>query len=380
MTVGMNNPAPMGHNASPVTPPNMADVKADIETRYPEVQTRLDELVASAQTAPDRIDDDETDGKVQTLIKEMVDTRKAWEDMRDAEKAPWQRAADTIYNFFKKAEDVLQDGRGKTATGWIPKLKARHTDYLERKAEAKRIEDERRAAEERKRAEEAAREAALLEERRRAAEEAEKDKAAALAEAKENVEADLQRGLDAKAALATAKAERARARRDKDEDAIARADAAVAAAEAEIAFAREELSEKRRIQREAKEAAEKAARDADAKARESAKATAAAERQERTATTAETKAEKSTGADLSRTRGDYTVGTLSGRWEVRVEDFSKIPLQDIKGYFLPDHIEAALYRFMRDHQKDWEAHKRDRKAPKLIDGVEFIYVAEGRVS
>lgn len=166
-----------GHNRGPVTPPFDTDLLEDLKSRYPNVQPKLDELLASAASVPEKIEDDETAGKVQELLRNMGDSLRRWKADRTAEKGPWSKLADIAYNYFKDREDKLSP---------VEKLiRARHTAYLERKAEA----------EERRRADLAEKQRQEADRLKREAEEAEWDRiwAEARQELAEWHEADAQR-------------------------------------------------------------------------------------------------------------------------------------------------------------------------------------------
>lgn len=171
-----------GHNKPPVTPPHETDLLEDLKARYPGVKPKLDELLASAATVPDTIENDEDAGKVQDLLRSMADALRRWKADRTAEKGPWAKLADIAYNFFKDKEDKL---------GAAEKLvRAKHTIYLEAKE----------AAEEKRRALAAEAERKKADEARVAAEKAAQEKAAAEA-AKAKAEEDERLALE-RAAIA----------------------------------------------------------------------------------------------------------------------------------------------------------------------------------
>lgn len=123
-----------GHNRGPVTPPFETDLLDDLKYRYPNVQTKFDELLRSATEVPETIQEDEQAGKVQELLRGMGDALRRWKADRTAEKGPWAKLADIAYNFFKDKEDKLSIQEKL--------IRARHTIYLEKKADA---EEKRRA-------------------------------------------------------------------------------------------------------------------------------------------------------------------------------------------------------------------------------------------
>lgn len=364
---------PSTHNFPPPVPPSEDLILADLRNRYPDVETRAAELIDAAKTYPEKIadGDDDTAGKMQALLREMAVAKKSWGATRSIEKGPWQQTADIVFAFFKKPEEDV----GKVHDA----LKARHTDYLERKAATARIEAERKAKLEREAAEKKAKDAAELEERKFAAQQAEEDAAAAAREAAENKDTDEQDLLDLKATLAKAKLARANARRDRNKDAFDTMQVEIARLDIVIEAARAKLAATRRAAKDAQAAAEKQARESAKIEDAHRKAEAETIRTEKRATRAESAAGGS-NADMSRTRGEHgTVGSLSGRWTPRVIDRDEIPLDALRGYIHPDAIDAAITRFMRDHQTGWAARRDKGSVADALKGVVFDWVPEGRI-
>lgn len=153
----------LGDNLPPIVPPSEADLLADLTARHPTVEARFKELSAAAATVPVEIKDEETAKKVQDLLKSMTAAKAAWKALRDQEKGGWDRLAKTAYNFFIGPAEKLDVIIGDRDT---PGIKARYDAYLEAKAEAARIETEKRAKEERDKAARVRKEAEEAETRR----------------------------------------------------------------------------------------------------------------------------------------------------------------------------------------------------------------------
>lgn len=432
----------------------------------------------------------------------MMETAEDWNDAREKEKKPWDKIAKIAQNFFLVHCERLADKKKKT--GMAYDLRARVTDYAERKAtverdrqaaelkaqreEAERLKREADEAEQRRlKAEQAAEEARQREEKARLEEEAAKKRkaeaeAAAVAareeekrlerERKEREKAekdqlaiDLRelgkqyreaRGLfddfeqtpedtgvppalvasvqiiarvrtdlshhrllsedqrqdlevydvgiakmrtffqgrtDRKRQLEQEKAEREEAeraearrkqaerlrkieeekltaaRRDREEQ-----EAAAAKAKAEAAAARKEIKSAGDAQGDAMDDA----RDA---ASEGSKAAKAAGKTEQRAERMEGRLERATDADMSRTRGEFSVGSLSGYWAWRVTDRDALlgTLGTLGIYIAPDAIDAALTKYMRQHQGEWMDKRKDGKVEGKLPGVVFDWVADSRI-
>lgn len=137
--------AGIGHNKGPIVPPFESDLLDDLKNRYPTVETKFDELMASAKDVPPTIDDDAMAGRVQELLRNMTDSMKRWKADRGLEKGPWSKLADIAFNFFKTKEDKLEPV--------MKDIKDRHTVYLGVKAEKEEQARLARAEEQRKEAE-----------------------------------------------------------------------------------------------------------------------------------------------------------------------------------------------------------------------------------
>lgn len=192
----------------------------------------------------------------------------------------------------------------------------------------------KRAAEEKKRQEEEARAAEL---RRRAREEDERRSTAAKAE-RERLEAEAQKA--------------------RDEAKAARKDACDAADEADEAVAE---------QREHGRAAAQTGKQAD--------------KIERRADRMDSRLANSSDADMSRTRGDYSTGSLSGRWSWRVKDRDALvaTLGVLGPYIHVDAVDAALTKFMRQHQGEWADQRKAGVVEGKLPGVIFDWVSDSRI-
>ncbi|MDE2469122.1 MAG: hypothetical protein KGL35_10375, partial [Bradyrhizobium sp.] len=180
-----NDLPPRDHNAPPVTVPEENAVLADLQSRYPTVESDLADLESAAATYPERVTDEETAQSLQALLKKASTHKAAWKAYRGVEKRPWDTVAKIVMNFFNKPEERLEK--------LIDTLKPRYTAYLEMKAEQERIAREAKAAAERAEAERLAREAEArrleaeaAERREREAREREEAARRAEAEAKED--------------------------------------------------------------------------------------------------------------------------------------------------------------------------------------------------
>ena len=197
--------------------------------------------------------------------------------------------------------------------------------------------------------------------------------AAAQAEAERRARAEaLRQAKDAEEAAARA------AQRNADQEATERAMRMREQAEADAAAAKEAAKvakqEARGAAAEARDAyadQKEATRDATVLDRQAGKVDARADRMER-------RAENASDADLSRTRGEYgTVGSLSGKWEHLIEDRDSLIAYfgPLGIYLMPDAMDAAVYRFMREHQKEFT----EERVTGLVPGVAFQWTPDARI-
>lgn len=359
--IGGNNP-----------PQTMADELAE---KYANAMAVARDLMAAAQSAPEAVKDDITEGKVAELIKKIRTLKNLLDRNRKSEKEPWDKKVSEVNGFFNTTIDQLEK--------WQKTLNQRSQDYLIEKAEAekrrlreeeerKRLEAERqlklaRDAEDTKNAAKMA-----FDEADRLAREAESAKAAATSE-QEIATADV---ADAKAKLAKVRlkiadlaAEFARRAKDgdpasDDEKVEMRSifDAELRAAKHGVATAEEALEASREKARQAKAALRQAEEEALAKKRE----VSAAEREQSAAlktavrldSSANRLAEKAGGAeaDLARTRSVHgAVATLARRWTCRVVDRTKLDKEALWPYIHGEAISAALFKWMQSQAEDKRA-------------------------
>lgn len=352
-TIGGNNP-----------PETLAD---EFALEFADDLREAEDLLKSAESAPPRFEDDETQNKAAELIKKMRALELKLDKARDAKKKPFAEKITAINGFFTTHMERLEKLRLT--------IKAKSTDYLDRKAAAERQrlreEEEKRrlAAEEAMRlakdaeesrnaaarqADEASRLAADAEDAKRAAISEQEVAAAELAEAKAahaaikaamlSIAADYARDAkDGKPATADDK----KASRDHFEAKLAAAREVVEHAEEKLREARQRAAEAReqlRQQEEAKRKAEAAARSAS---RESEKSLTDAVRETKAA---DKIAEKVGGsdADLARTRSVHgAVSTLQRRWVCRVIDRALLDKAALWPFVNEEAIEAALWKWMQ---------------------------------
>lgn len=196
-------------------------------------------------------------------------------------------------------------------------------------------------------------------------------------------DAGLQVVENKKQAAAREKAEKARAaedarlaadakRRRGEEDArLKAATEAREKAEAEAAKAREDAKNAKAEVRDARAEAREAFDDQRDAAKDHRQLSGQAEKNEKRADRMETKLEEASDAELSRTRGSGSVGSLSGRWDFTVNNREAIPLERLRGYLHPDAVDAAITKYMRDN--------RTTQGVPPLDGVEFYWNPDGRI-
>jgi hypothetical protein len=168
-------------------------------------------LLEEARALPKTIEDDETKGKVTSLIKRLRDTAKALVSFHEKEKQPYLRGGQAVDQFFFGLVDKCAKRTKANNPGAADILNNRLTDYDNRLLAAAQAARDREAAEQRRLAQEALdkanREAAIAEEARLAAERARKPETQA---AKQAVAAHAEAKADeakVDAVVAAAKAE-----------------------------------------------------------------------------------------------------------------------------------------------------------------------------
>lgn len=207
-----------------------------------------------------------------------------------------------------------------------------------------------------------------------------KERSARVAEAEEREAAERRRKAEEEAEKRAAD-ERARrdAERKADEERAAKARKEREEAEAAAFKAKEE---KKRADAEAR-AARTDARDAFAEQKEAAKSEKTlgeqADRTERRADRMDRKIENASDADLSRTRSDRgTVGSLSGRWAWDIRDRPALlaTLGPLGPHLNPDAVDAAVTKWMREHQGTFTGERVEG----LLPGVVFDWEPESRIT
>lgn len=179
------------HNRPPVTEIFRLEneqLPANLEADNKALLKRRDELLAAVSRCPDKIEDDETAGRVTDFVKQLGACIKTAEAKRQGDKEPTLQSGRIIDGFFKKGIIDPVDAAKRA-------IENRLTLYLRHKAE---VERRRREEEERK-----AREAAAQAAREAAEREAKiKDEAGLAAAISAEEEAAMRQADAAKAAQA----------------------------------------------------------------------------------------------------------------------------------------------------------------------------------
>lgn len=170
-------------------------------------------LLDEARALPAVIEDDETKGKVASLIKRIRDEAKALDAIHGKEKTPYLRGGQAVDQFFFGLIDKLARRDKKNKNGAADVLGNRLTDYDTRILLAEQERRRKAEEEERRRAEaaqaEADRLAAEAEEARIAAERAKKPETVAAKEAVAEVREEASGAARVEATIATGRAEEA---------------------------------------------------------------------------------------------------------------------------------------------------------------------------
>lgn len=146
--------APIGHNNPPL-PQSIALVEGDFaiivtdylgaeHKKWPEAAAAL---LEEARQLPKEIPDDETKGKVASLIKRIRDTAKMLDGIHAKEKQPYKRGGEAVDQFFFGLIDKLARRAKTNNPGAADILNARLTDYDNRKLAEERARRDREAAE-----------------------------------------------------------------------------------------------------------------------------------------------------------------------------------------------------------------------------------------
>ena len=354
-------PSGLGHNRPPET---LAD---ELAVEFKDDVFEAGALIAAGETAPERIDDDETQNKAAELTKKLRALELKFDKARDDKKAPHAENITAINGFFKTHMEALERIRLK--------IKKASTDYLDRKAAAEKLrlkaeQDAREAAAAKalalaKDAEDTKNSAARqADDARILAQEAAAAKAAASTE-QEQAAAELAQAKadhaavkaamlavaagyanDAKDGKAVSDEEKATSRATFDKQLaearqkIDEANAKLQAARDKAIAARDEQRRQEEAARVAQAAAKTASREADASLTEAVRETKAADKI----------AAKIDGpdADLARTRSLHgAVSTLQRNWVCRVTDYNLLDRDALWPFIHRDAIDAALWKLMQ---------------------------------
>lgn len=383
---------PLGHNRPPLA--------EEIRSNHKDLFHRLEELAGCVALVPEKIENDDVEGKAQDLAMQCRKTVKTADAMHKLEKEPYDKSLKEIKALFAKATEPVE----KAAAELLRRL----DDYKAEKAAAerrRREEEARKAREEQEAREAAAREAEKKRAEAEAARRAEEERAARAQAEKERAEREAREARERAERL---KAEEARLKKEAEErkareeaEAAARAERDAKAEEERKA--RMELEQKKlvelRAQREEEERKAKEAREARAKALEEQRAAEEAARMAKkeekaadrevnaeleSAERFEKRADKLDGAaresasELSRGRGDYgSVGSLATFWTWSMIDREKIPLEQLRPFILPDAIDAAVTKFMNANRPQLG---KGRDHDDLLPGVSFHTETKTRVA
>lgn len=177
-------------------------------------------------------------------------------------------------------------------------------------------------------------------------------------------------------------AEERRKERELDDKRTAEARLRREEAEAEAAAAKQQAKDARKDVRAAQGDQDDAADAGRAAEREGRQIGGQADKVERRADRLDSKLATSSDADMSRTRGDYSVGSLSGRWDWRIKDRDALiaTLGVMGPYIHPDAIEAGLTKFMRQHQGEWADKRKAGMVEGVLPGVVFDWVPDSRIA
>lgn len=373
----MTEHATIGHN----NPPSIEEIIADgLKKNYQDELYLFESNLKKEADLPPSISNDDDAGKYSDYIKKLTSTEKNLDAIRKTEKEEYSSKANIVHAFFKKKIDQISDVKTRVSQPLA--------DYLKKKEDEKR-----RAAEEKAReaAEEAARALKEAQERERIAKEAQAKAEAEAAEQRRLAEearrkaeeetAAARQKAEAEAAEIRRLAEEERQKAKAEAERIAQENQKRAEAEeigkreaaAQIRAAEEKAKEAERAQKEAERAAkakieeaerkqkeaEKEAREAERQAeerikesnrelkelnRESNKALDEAIRADRTAIKLDRQSSAKV-SELSRTRGDGSLASLSEYWVGSVESRDALDLEALREHIPFDALERAVQSF-----------------------------------
>lgn len=171
--------------------------------------------------------------------------------------------------------------------------------------------------------------------------------------------------------------ERDKKRKD-DEERARKAKEDADAAEAAAKAAKEKHREAQAVVRQARSAGREASADIKDAERDATHAGREADRAENRADRLARKIENSTDADFSRTRGDLSVGSITGRWvyEIVDEEALRKVCGPLAPHFMTDALEGAVYRWMGAHR---EGFTGERVTPAELPGVVFKWERDAAI-
>ncbi len=327
-------------------PPEIEQIITDgLKLNYEDELSLFESNLRRESELPPAINNDDDAGLYSDYLKKLTSTEKSLDAIRKAEKEEYSSKANIVHAFFKKKIDQIADVKNRVSQP--------HAEYLKKKADEKRRADEEKA---RAAAELAAQKFKEAQERERIAEEARK-----IAEAE-------RARIESEAAAAKAKAEaEAEALREAAAKEAARVQAEIAARAVAEETSRRELQSQLKAAEDAKKQAEAAAKEIERAAREAQKesedkirelnkevrdlnresnrALDEAVRSDKTASKLERAASASL-ADLSRTRGDSSMASVSEHWVGSVVNRDLLDLEALREHLPFDALERATQSFV----------------------------------
>lgn len=327
-------------------PPEIEQIITDgLKLNYEDELALFESNLRRETELPPAIENDDDAGRYSDYLKKLASTEKSLDAIRKSEKEEYSSKANIVHAFFKKKIDQLTEVKNRVS---VP-----HAEYLKKKADEKRRADEEKA---RAAAEEAAQKLREAQERERIAQEAQR-----LAEqerAKIEAEAAQARAVaEAAAAAARAEAERESARVRAEIEARAAAEemgkrelqAQLKAAEDAKKQAEAAAKEIERAAREAQKESEEKIKELNKEVRElnreSNRALDEAVRSDKSASKLE-KAANASLADLSRTRGDSSMASVSEHWVGSVINRDQLDLEALREHLPFDALERATQAFV----------------------------------
>ena len=132
-------------------PPTDAEIlRETLAEKNADILQRAADLIAAADRAPDKIEDDETKEKITDFLGSIAKCEKALEGKRISEKEPYLTLGRVVDGFFKLHTDKLAKARAKVKPALDARLvwerEQERKRQLEEAAEKKRLADEQAAA------------------------------------------------------------------------------------------------------------------------------------------------------------------------------------------------------------------------------------------